>query len=274
MENSKYVVFEILGVKKDGSQNSFVFDKDAECIITNDKYISKIQISSDISKAIFYIHDSLEILENDVLEIVNYLFSYLGKMMIALVKNSVNYSNVLLKPSIRILELHILEYKVRLCDRIGITDSVARCAILDNGNEILKKWIEDVEFSDYIRKDDKYDILFLLLQGNNIAQKYMAMYAYLMCLVKEIYSSPNERQKQVIQYISDNCSRVGINLNLTSTTRPGAPADEKEDQFTALRNKIAHPDTINANNIVNTNIGETIINELASIICCAIEDVH
>ena len=60
-------------------------------------------------------------------------------MMIALVKNSVNYSNVLLKPSIRILELHILEYKVRLCDRIGITDSVARCAILDNGNEILKK---------------------------------------------------------------------------------------------------------------------------------------
>lgn len=71
MENSKYVVFEILGVKKDSNQNSFVFDKDAECIITNDKYISKIQILSDISKAIFYIHDSLEILEDDVLEIVD-----------------------------------------------------------------------------------------------------------------------------------------------------------------------------------------------------------
>ena len=32
MENSKYVVFEILGVKKDDHQNSFVFDKDAECV--------------------------------------------------------------------------------------------------------------------------------------------------------------------------------------------------------------------------------------------------
>ena len=61
MENSKYVVFEILGVKKDDRQNSFVFDKDAECIINSDKYISKIQVSSDISKAIFYLHDSLEI---------------------------------------------------------------------------------------------------------------------------------------------------------------------------------------------------------------------
>ena len=47
MENSKYVVFEILGVKKDDRQNSFVFDKDAECIINSDKYISKIQVSSD-----------------------------------------------------------------------------------------------------------------------------------------------------------------------------------------------------------------------------------
>ena len=47
MENSKYVVFEILGVKKDDHQNSFVFDKDAECIINNDEYIRKIQVSSD-----------------------------------------------------------------------------------------------------------------------------------------------------------------------------------------------------------------------------------
>lgn len=193
--------------------------------------------------------------------------------MVSLLKNNVYYSNVLLKPSISISELHILENEVRLSECIRISDCVSRCAILDNGNEILKKWIEDVKFSDYIRKDDKYDILFLLLQGNNIAQKYMAMYAYLMCLVKEIYSSPKESQKQVIKYISDNCSRVGINLNLTSTTRPGAPAYEKEDQFTALRNNIAHPDTINANNNFNTNIGETIINELASIICCAIEDI-
>ena len=82
MENSKYVVFEILGVKKDDRQNSFVFDKDAECIINSDKYISKIQVSSDISKAIFYLHDSLEISENNVLGIVHYLSLYLGNMMI------------------------------------------------------------------------------------------------------------------------------------------------------------------------------------------------
>lgn len=273
MESSKYVVFEILGVKKDASQNSFVFDKDAECIITTDKYISKIQISSDISKAIFYIHDSLEILDNDVSKIINYLFIYLSKMMIALLKNSANYSNVLLNPSIRISETHILENKVRVCDCIPITDSVVCCSRLNNGNEILKKWIEDVKFSDYHMKNDKYDILFLLLQGDDIFQKYMAMYAYLMSLVKEIYSRPKEGQKQVIQYISDNCSRVGIDLNLSLTTRPGASSYEQEDQFTALRNKIAHPDTLNANDVVNINLSGTVINQLASIICCAIEDI-
>ena len=58
MENSKYVVFEILGVKKDDRQNSFVFDKDAECIINNDKYIAKYkyrQISVKLS-FIYMIH--------------------------------------------------------------------------------------------------------------------------------------------------------------------------------------------------------------------------
>ncbi len=91
MENSKYVVFEILGVKKDNHQNSFVFDKDAECIINNDSYISRIQVSSDISKAIFYLHDSLEISENNVSRIVDYLSLYLGNMMIALLKNSLSH---------------------------------------------------------------------------------------------------------------------------------------------------------------------------------------
>lgn len=269
MENSKYVVFEILGVKKDDRQNSFVFDKDAECIINSDKYISKIQVSSDISKAIFYLHDSLEISENNVLGIVHYLSLYLGNMMIALLKNSLKYSNVLLKPTIRISELHLLGNEVRLNDYIRITDSLGCCSKFDNGNEILKQWIEDVKISDYTIKNDKYDILFLLLQGGNIVQKYMTMYAYLMCLVKEIYSSQRESQKQVVKYISANCSRVGINLSLSVCTRPGAKPNEIEDQFTALRNKIAHPANTNA----NVNMSENAINQLASIICCAIEDI-
>lgn len=273
MENSKYVVFEILGVKKNGRQNSFVFEKDAECIITNDKYISKIQISSDISKAIFYIHDSLEILDNDVSKIVDYLSLYLSKMMIALLKNSINYTNVLLSPSIRVSEKHILENEVVLYDRIRPTDSIGCCTRFNNGNEILKKWIEDVKFSDDQMKNDKYDILFLLLQGDNNVQKYMAMYAYLMCLVKDLHSSSKESQKQVTEYIKDNCSRVGIELNLSLTTRPGASSHEKVDQFTALRNKIAHPDTLNANNDDNISSSGTLINQLASIICCAIEDI-
>lgn len=269
MENSKYVVFEILGVKKDDRQNSFVFDKDAECIINNDEYISKIQVSSDIGKAIFYLHDSLEISENNVSGIVNYLSLYLGNMMIALLKNSLKYSSVLLKPTIRISELHLIGNEVRLNDYIRFTDSLVCCSKFDNGNEILKQWIEDVKISDYVIKNDKYDILFLLLQGGNIVQKYMAMYAYLMCLVKEIYSSQRENQKQVVRYISDNCSRVGINLILSLCTRSGAKTNEKEDQFTALRNKIAHPANINA----NVNMSENTINQLASIICCAIEDI-
>ena len=269
MENSKYVIFEILGVKKDDCQNSFVFDKDAECIINNDKYISKIQVSSDISKVIFCLHNSLEISENNVLGIVNYLSLYLGNMMIALLKNSLKYSSVLLKPTIHISELHLLGDEDRFNDHIGITDSLLCRSKFKNGNEILKQWIEDIKISDYTIKSDKYDILFLLLQGDNIIQKYMAMYAYLMCLVKEVYSSQRESQKQVVKYISDNCSRVGINLRLSLSTRPGVKINEKDDQFTVLRNKIAHPANINA----NVNVSENAINQLASIICCAIEDI-
>ena len=56
---------------------------------------------------------------------------------------------------------------------------------------------------------------------------------------------------------------------LSLCTRPGARTNEKEDQFTALRNKIAHPANINA----NVNMNENFINQLASIICCAIEDI-
>ena len=154
-------------------------------------------------------------------------------------------------------------------DHIRITDSVAVQSKFSNGNQILEKWVQDVEVSDYRRKNDKYDILFLLLQGRNIVQKYMAMYAYLMSLVKEINSRPKESQKQVVKYVTDNCSRVGIQVHTALCTRPGAKPKEKEDQFTALRNKIAHP--VNTKEIVN--IDENIVNQLASLICCAIDDI-
>ena len=36
MGNNNYIVFDILGVKHDGFMNSFIFDKDAECVINND----------------------------------------------------------------------------------------------------------------------------------------------------------------------------------------------------------------------------------------------
>ncbi|MBF1250273.1 MAG: hypothetical protein HXM41_07800 [Lachnospiraceae bacterium] len=270
MENSKYVIFDILGVKKNGFKNSFSFDKDAECIINEDSFISKIVMSSDISKATFYLHDSLEISENNILKIIDHISSYLGNIMISLLKNSFNYSSVLLKPTIRISAIHLLvDDQIKLNEHIQIRDSAICHSVFSNGNEILKQWIEDVDISNYISKNDKYDILFLLLQGGNIVQKYMAMYAYLMCLVKEIYSSQKESQKQVVKYISNNCSRVGIKLVLSLCTRQGAKPNEKEDQFTALRNKIAHPANIND----NVDMSENAINQLASIICCAIEDI-
>lgn len=268
MENN-YIIFDILGVKHDGFMNSFVFDKDAECIINNNQFISKIVVSSDISKATFYLHDSLEIAENQVSEIVHYLSLYLGNMMIALLKNSLQYSNISLKPTIRLSVVHLLEMNhIEFNDYFQMRDSAAICSTFSNGNEILEKWVQDVEISNYISRNDKYDILFLLLQGENKVQKYMAMYAYLMSLVKEIYSSPRESQKQVVEYISANCSRVGIDLITSPCTRPGARPYE-EDQFTALRNKIGHPSDTNG----YVNVSEKAVNQLASIICCAIEDI-
>lgn len=270
MENNNYVIFNILGVKHDACINTFAFDKDAECIINNDKFISKIIVSSDISKATFYLHDSLKIADNQVSEIVNYLSLYLSNMMIALLKNSLQYSNVSLKPTICLLGVHLAEMNpIELNDYIQMRDSAVIHSTFSNGNEMLKKWVQDVEISNYASKSDKYDILFLLLQGENIVQKYMAMYAYLMSLVKEIYSRPKESQKYVVRYVSDNHSRIGVELITSPCTRPGARSNEEEDQFTALRNKIGHPSDING----YVNVGENAINQLASIICCAIEDI-
>lgn len=270
MENNNYVTFEILGVKHDGFENSFVFTEDAVCEISNDKFIRKIVVSADISNATFYLHNSLEITDETSLQIVNYLYKYLGSMMISLLKNSSQYSSVLLKPTIRLSAKHFIERNnIELNEYIQISDAMAIQYTLHNGNEVLKKWIQDVEVSNYTSKNDKYDILFLLLQGENIVQKYMAMYAYLMSLVREIYSKPNEGQKQVVQYVTDNCSSVGIKLNISPSTRPGAKPTDNDDQFTALRNKIGHPSTTNG----YVNVSENAVNELASIICCAIEDI-
>lgn len=228
-------------------------------------------VSADISNATFYLHDSLEITNETSSQIVDYLHQYLGSMMISLLKNSSQYSNVQLKPTIRLSAIHFTEIdnKIVLNEYAQLHDSIAIMDILDNGNDVLKKWIQDVNVSNYTSKNDKYDILFLLLQGKNIVQKYMAMYAYLMSLVREIYSEPNERQKQVVKYVTDNCSRVGITLNISPSTRPGAKPTDNEDQFTALRNKIGHPSVRNE----YVNVSEKAVNELASIICCAIEDL-
>ena len=60
-------------------------------------------------------------------------------------------------------------------DYVQMSDSLGCLPTQVDGNEILKKWVQGVEVSNYTSKNDKYDILFLLLQGANIVQKYMAM---------------------------------------------------------------------------------------------------
>ena len=271
MENSQYVIFDILGVKQNGHKNSFRFDKDAECVINADKFINKLVISSDISKATFYLHDSIKISENNVSEIVNYLSLYLSNMMISLVKNSLSgYTNVSLKPTIRVSVVHLKENHY-INEHFAIKDSLICCSKLSNGNEKLKKWVEDIEISSYTGKKNKYDVLLGLLQGENVVEKYMALYAYLMSLVKEIYHRQMECQDLVVKYVSANCSRVGIMLSISFRTRPCRTKKKvkREDQFTTLRNKIAHPDDIKG----ETNISESAINQLAALICCAIEDI-
>lgn len=272
MQNDNYVTFDIYGINNNGYGKSFEFTQDAVYEMSDNQFIEKIVITTDISKATFYLHNSLEITDKTIPQIVDYLYSFLGSMMISLLKNNSQYSSCLLKPTIRFSMSHFSKTNnsnISLSDYIQISESISALIKLNNGNEILKKWVQDAKFSDYTNKKDKYDILFLLLQGNNRVQKYMAMYAYLSSLVKEIYSIPNEGQKKVVEYITKNCSKIGIKLTLTKSTRPGAKPTDKDDQFTILRNKIAHP------SITDTpvNVSENKVNELASIICCAIEDV-
>jgi len=64
-------------------------------------------------------------------------------------------------------------------------------------------------------------------------------------------------------------SRVGISLSLSPSSRPGAKDTNQEDQFTALRNSIGHPSITTE----PLDLGDKVINQLSSIVCCAIEDL-
>lgn len=274
MGNDNYVVFEVIGIKH---KNSAVFEfyEDAEYEMNNDKYIQKIVVTADISQVTFYLKNSLQNSDNEN-ETFNYLVNYLSGLMISLLKNSSSYSNVLLQPIIRRKPCLFLENNddndenIQINDHIQIQDSLVYKIRLD-GSDILRKWIQDINVSNYVKKQDKYDILFLLLQGRNSVQKYMAIYAYLMGLVCTIYQKQRERQSDVVKYISENCFRVGVTLRRHISSRPKVKSDDPdviEDQFTFLRNKIAHPSRTNDKIIVM----EKDVNELSSIVCCAIEE--
>lgn len=141
-----------------------------------------------------------------------------------------------------------------------------------NSHDVIDKWVLNIPIDDYRKKRNRYDILFLLLQGNNTVQKYMALYTYLMSLVKEINNKSREGQKQVIEYINKNANRVGISIVLNDRYNSLKNQVSKEDKFTLLRNKIAHPDIKNDDEKVNLNM--SILNELVAIVCCAIGDIE
>lgn len=272
MENQSYVTFTILGIKHHEGGCSFRFNQDTVCEISNDRFIERVRVNADISSVTFYLKETLEITEDVISQIVEYLYSYLGSMMISLIKNSSEYSDVSLRPRIHVSDIRYVEAgKVfeKNKDCIGLTYSLVSSTFSVNGDDVLRKWIHDVDVFGYTEKEDKYDILFMLLQIKDKIQKYMALYAYLMRLVKEISFTSYESQKQVVQYISEKCSKIGIVLKQSQTTRPGAQPTDRDDQFTMLRNKIAHPAV--ADEVAN--VSEIMLNNLAAIICCAIEDL-
>ena len=268
-----YIVFEIHGVS-DNPGRKIAFSKDSEHEISNDEYITKITVSKDIKSVTFHLKNGLDYSDELISNIIKYLYDYLGSMMIALLKKSSSYISVQLKPTIRLQQVFIngtSKTDTEIFDRLSLHDELEITMVCHEESKLVNSWLQEVDTTGYKDKKDKYDILFLLLQGNNIVQKYMAMYAFLMSLVRELNSSPNEGQKQVVQYIKNNCSRVGISINLSPSTRPGAKPTDLEDQFTLLRNKIGHPTIDSTANSINVSINA--VNELASIICCAIEDL-
>lgn len=268
-----YIVFEINGVS-DNPGRKIAFLKDSEHEISNDDYITKITVSKDIKSITFYLKNGLDYTDELISNIIKYLYDYLGSMMIALLKKSSSYLSVQLKPTIRLQQMSFNgnnKTDIEIYDRLCLHDEMEITMICHEESKLVNSWLQEVDITGYKNKKDKYDILFLLMQGDNIVQKYMALYAFLMSLVRELNSMPNEGQKQVIQYITDNCSRVGITPNLSPSTRPGAKPTDTEDQFTLLRNQIGHP-TIDSSTY-RTQVTINYVNELASIICCAIEDL-
>jgi hypothetical protein len=260
MGTSNYISFKIEGIKKFGFEDSISINIENE-------YISEIVVYEDVSKVIFYVHDYIKNLEHDAQKIENYLVDYLSNMMIGLLKKSTSYPNASLHPVFYVTERCLGASRKTVNDEIKLEDSIDLCPKFC-GTDLVEQWIKCVDVDDYNRKTDDFNILFLLLQGNNIVQKYLAMYAFLMLLVSNINNSKKENQKQVVDYISKTCPKVGIPLNLSHSTRPGAKNGEKEDQFTALRNRIAHPQI----NKGEERVCNSSINNLSILICYAIDE--
>lgn len=267
--NEKYIVFHVKGI---GDNNcKLKFYDNYEHILDNDSYIKKIMINSTVSQIIVYLHDYLKV---DNRDIWTYIMDYIGSIMIAILKNCYTYSSIMLSPTLTIASYYNLDDKEKsylIKDKINITDKLTY-DISFNSHDVIDKWVLNIPIDDYRKKRNRYDILFLLLQGNNIFQKYMALYAYLMSLIKEINNKSREGQEQVIEYINKNANRVGISIVLNDRYNSLKNQVSKEDKFTLLRNKIAHPDIKNDDEKVNLNM--SILNELVAIVCCAIGDIE
>lgn len=271
--NEKYIVINVKGIGDNNSKLKF-YDN-YEHILDNDSYIKKIIINSTVSQIIVYLHDYLKVDNRDIWTyIMDYIMDYIGSIMIAILKNCYTYSSIMLSPTLTISSYYNLDGKKKsylIKDKINVIDNLTY-DISFNSHDVIDEWVLNIPIDDYRKKRNRYDILFLLLQGNNTVQKYMALYAYLMSLVKEINNKNREGQKQVIEYINKNANRVGMSIVLYDRYNSLINQVSKEDKFTLLRNKIAHPDIKNDDEKVNLNM--SILNELVAIVCCAIGDIE
>ena len=271
--NEKYIVINVKGIGDNNSKLKF-YDN-YEHILDNDSYIKKIMINSTVSQIIVYLHDYLKVDNRDIWTyIMDYIMDYIGSIMIAILKNCYTYSSIMLSPTLTISSYYNLDGKKKsylIKDKINVIDNLTY-DISFNSHDVIDEWVLNIPIDDYRKKRNRYDILFLLLQGNNSVQKYMALYAYLMSLVKEINNKSREGQKQVIEYINKNANRVGMSIVLYDRYNSLINQVSKEDKFTLLRNKIAHPDIKNDDEKVNLNM--SILNELVAIVCCAIGDIE
>ena len=146
MKSENYVIFDIFGIKSEGDGNSFGFTENAVCAINRDPFIAKIMVNADISNAIFFLHDSLEITNEKAAQIVGYLYSFLGSMMVSLLKNSSQYSNAVLKPVVRLSTTRFSKtnkISMEFTENISIGESFSFQYKLGGGTAILKGWVED-----------------------------------------------------------------------------------------------------------------------------------